>query len=233
MGKPSSGSHFNDKRNNDKFYQRGKVCDNGDVDPSRKHMVLGSKNNSNQRINRTGAVASFNEKDDDIDEDEEFDDDEEEIDDDEETDDDDDDDDDDDEEINEKEFDATLSSDVETTDDDDEFDDKQKNFGTKSNEISGSNASQHPQRGAINPSSTDPDPSSEENVASGLELRTGKHPWKVWNAFFDMLKQNNYFKDVPNLESILEGEGYLHFQNSTHMRRAILEFSRERDDIIR
>ena len=69
MGKPSSGSHFNDKRNNDKFYQRGKVCDNGDVDPSRKHMVLGSKNNSNQRINRTGAVASFNEKDDDIDED--------------------------------------------------------------------------------------------------------------------------------------------------------------------
>ena len=187
-------------------------------------MVLGSKNNSNQRINKARPAVSFNEKDDDIDEDEELDDEEEET---------DDDDDDDDGEIDEKEFDAALSSDVETTDGDDEFNDKPKNLGIKSNEISGSNVTQNPQRGDINPSSADPDPSSEENVASGLELRTGKHPWKVWNAFFDMLKQNNYFKDVPNLESILEGEGYLQFQNSTHMRRAILEFSRERDDIIR
>jgi hypothetical protein len=48
-----------------------------------------------------------------------------------------------------------------------------------------------------------------------------------------MLKQNNYFEDVPNLDAILDGGGYLQFQDSTHMRRAVLEFSRERDDIIR
>lgn len=60
-----------------------------------------------------------------------------------------------------------------------------------------------------------------------------KHPWKAWNDFFDVLEQKNYFKDVPPAKFSMEGEGYLRFQSSAHMKRAILEFSRERDDIIR
>ncbi|MCO5560896.1 hypothetical protein L7F22_014516 [Adiantum nelumboides] len=60
-----------------------------------------------------------------------------------------------------------------------------------------------------------------------------KHPWKEWNDFYDVLCQKNYFKDVlPNIP-VMEGEGYLRFQASAHMKRAVLDFSRERDDIIR
>ena len=68
---------------------------------------------------------------------------------------------------------------------------------------------------------------------NGVIQSSSKHPWKEWNAFFDVLKDKNYFKEVPGLESDLEGEGYLRFQSSSYMKHAILEFSRERDDIIR
>ncbi|KAI5073044.1 hypothetical protein GOP47_0011057, partial [Adiantum capillus-veneris] len=80
------------------------------------------------------------------------------------------------------------------------------------------------------------EPINEPAIVDDVDSEGGpriKHPWKEWNDFYDVLYQNNYFKDVPPEKSSMEGEGYLKFQSSTHMKRAILDFGRERDDIIR